>query len=305
MEGHPKGKLILAMMIWGSLGVFVRAIPLTSPQLALCRAVMAALVVGGYLLALRRKMTLPPGRELFLLLLSGACIGVNWILLFEAYRYTTVSVATLSYYFAPVLVTAACPVFFRETITGRQVLCFGMSTAGVALILATGGLAGTGTDGIGVLYGLGAAVLYASVVLLNKAIRQVAGIQRTFFQFLAALVVLLPYVLGTGGISFRGMTGAGWLSLLVVGVVHTGAAYCLYFSALGKLPGQEAALLSYLDPLTAVLLSLLVLGEGITPLQAVGGGLILGFALWNEKLSRDREGKEISRAESCCGGERE
>ena len=290
MRNHPKLGLILTMAVWGSLGVFVRNISLTSPQLALCRAGMAVAVIGAYLLVGKKGLgAIPPRKELLLLLLSGVAIGANWILLFEAYRYTTVSVATLSYYFAPVLVTAACPFFFREAMTGKQAICFGMATAGVALILATGGLAGTGTDLVGILYGLGAAVLYAAVVLLNKAIQQVEGIQRTFFQFVAALAVLLPYVLGTGGISFSGLNATGWVCLLIVGLVHTGAAYCLYFSALGNLRGQEAALLSYLDPLVAVLLSLLVLGEGLTPAQAAGGAMVLGFALWNEKLGKRRE----------------
>ena len=141
---------------------------------------------------------------------------------------------------------------------------------------------GGGSDRIGILFGLGAAVFYAAVMLLNKFIRGVAGIERTFWQFLAAIAVLVPYVALNGSMSLGALNAKGWVCLLVVGFVHTGVTYCLYFSALKELPGQEAAILSYIDPLVAVLMSVFLLGEGVTAVQLVGGGLILGFTLWNE-----------------------
>ena len=208
-------------------------------------------------------------------------------MLFEAYKYTTVSLATLSYYFAPVIVTAVCPVLFHEKLTGRQLLCFLMSTLGLVLITGVGDVGG-GRDLIGVLFGLGAAVFYAGVVLLNKFIRQVDGIHRTFLQFLAAIVTLTPYVLATSGVHLDTLDGVGWANLLVVGLLHTGVTYCMYFSSLRELPGQKAAILSYIDPLVAVALSVTVLGETMTASQLVGGGLILGFTLWNELSPRER-----------------
>ena len=140
----------------------------------------------------------------------------------------------------------------------------------------------------GILFGLGAAVFYASVVLLNKFIRNVAGIHRTFLQFLAALLVLVPYVLLTSGVTLDKMTAMGGINLLVVGLIHTGVTYCLYFSSLKELPGQRAAILSYIDPLVAVLISVVVLKEPMTLWQAAGGVLILGFTLWNEMQPRLR-----------------
>lgn len=279
----PRVMLTLSMVIFGTIPLFVRAIPLTSAQLALCRAGLAALLLGGYLLISGQGIPLKTiRRELPLLLLSGVAMGFNWILLFEAYKYTTVSVATLSYYFAPVLVTMLCPLLFHEKLTRRQVLCFAASTLGLVLVTGLGELSGGSAHGRGVLFGLGAAVLYASVVLINKFIRGVGGIQRTFWQFGAAAVTLLPYVLLTEGLSFAGLNAPGWLSLLTVCGIHTGLAYCLYFTALKDVPGQEAAILSYADPLVAVLLSVTLLGEPLTLAQALGGLLILGFTLWNE-----------------------
>lgn len=282
-QNNARWMLIASMVIFGTLGPFVRNISVSSGELALYRAIMAAVLIGLFLLATGQKIPFAGiKKELPLLLISGMAMGINWILLFEAYRYTTVSVATLSYYFAPVLVIAVCPILFREKMTAKQLLCFVMSTAGLVLITLDGGFGDGGTDHVGILFGLGAAVFYASVILLNKFIQNVEGIHRTFVQFLAAILVLTPYVLVTGGVTLGGMDAVGWVNLLVVGVVHTGVAYCLYFSSLKALPGQKAAILSYMDPLVAVLISVAVLGEQMTARQILGGGLILGFTLWNE-----------------------
>ena len=278
----PRLMLILSMTVFGTLGLFVRNIPVSSGELALYRAVLAALLIAAYLAVTGQKIPFARiKKEVPLLLASGVAMGINWILLFEAYRYTTVSVATLAYYFAPVIVTVVCPILFHEKLTGKQVLCFVMSTLGLVLITGIGNLGG-GSDGIGILFGLGAAVFYATVILLNKFIKNVDGIHRTFLQFLAAIVTLTPYVLLTGGVTLGSLSGTGWVNLLIVGLIHTGVTYCLYFSAIKSLPGQKAAILSYIDPLVAVLISVTILGEPMTPQQAAGGVLILGFTLWNE-----------------------
>lgn len=286
MKESVQAKLMLsaAMVIFGTLGVFTRNIGVTSGELALYRAVLASVLIGFYLVFIKKDwLNLKnAGRELPLLLASGIAMGINWILLFQAYRYTTISAATLSYYFAPVIVTVASPLLFHERLTAKQVICFVMSTLGLVLIIGTGG--GEETAGItGILFGLGAAVFYAAVILLNKFIKNVAGIQRTILQMLAAVVTLLPYVALSSGFNLNLLDGTGWACLLTVGLFHTGITYCLYFSALKDLTGQEAAILSYIDPLVAVIISVLLLGEPMTLMQLIGGALILGFTLWNEK----------------------
>lgn len=286
-ETRARWMITVSMAVFGTIAVFVRSIDVSSAELALYRAILAAAIIGVYLLATRQKIPLRQiRRELVVLLASGVAMGFNWILLFEAYKYTTVSVATLSYYFAPVIVTVVCPLLFRERLTRKQILCFVMSTVGIVMITGIGDMGGSGTDHIGILFGLSAAVLYASVVLLNKFIKNVDGIHRTFLQFLAAIVVLVPYVAFAGGMTIGRLDSMGWLCLLIVGVVHTGIAYCMYFSALKEVPGQEAAILSYVDPLVAVLISVTVLGEPMNVWQALGGALILGFTLWNELPSK-------------------
>ncbi len=275
--------LIVSMAIFGTIGLFVRNISLSSGEIALYRAVLAALMIGGYLLVTRQKLELKKiKKEVMLLFFSGAAMGLNWILLFEAFNYTTVSVATLSYYFAPVIVILVCPILFKEKMTAKQWICFLMSTLGIVLITGIGDLGQNSSHLKGILFGLSAAVFYATVILLNKFIKNVQGLHRTFLQFLAAIIVLVPYVLCTSGVNLSVLNGTGWTSLLIVGFIHTGVTYCLYFSSLKELPGQKAAILSYIDPLVAVLVSVLILGESMTLMQVIGGILILGFTLWNE-----------------------
>ena len=280
-ENTAKVLMAVAMFIFGTLAPFVRNIDVSSGELALYRSVFALLPIGIFLLLTKQKLS-PENikKDLIVLVLSGAAMGFNWILLFEAYKYTTVSVATLSYYFAPVIVTVVSPLFFHERMTAKQIVSFVMATLGLVLITGTAG--GGSQDLIGIAFGLGAAVLYATVMLLNKLIRGVTGIHRTFIQFLAAILVLVPYVSLTSGFKLGGLDGIGWGALLVVGLVHTGVTYCMYFSSLKELPGQEVAILSYVDPLVAVLVSVIWLDEAMTLPQVVGGLLILGFTLFSE-----------------------
>ena len=279
----PRLLLVVSMAIFGTLAPFVLNIAVSSGERALYRACLAALLIGLFLLLTKQRINFKGlGSDLPLLLLSGIAMGINWILLFEAYKYTTVAISTLSYYFAPVIVTVVCPFLFKEKLTKKQILCFVMSTLGLALVIGVTNLGSGGNDLMGVAFGLGAAVFYAAVILLNKFIKGVAGIHRTFLQFLAAIVILVPYVAFSGGMTLGSLDMTGWVCLLIIGIVHTGITYCLYFSALKEVPGQAAAILSYIDPLVAVIIGVVVLGEPLSWQQLLGGGLILGFTLWNE-----------------------
>lgn len=286
-------QLILSMTIFGTIGIFTKFIPIPSAEIALYRAILAVVLLTGYLLVTKTKFDFKAmKKDLPILALSGAAMGVNWVLLFEAYKHTTVSNATLSYYFAPVLVTIISPILFREKMTIKQIICFVMSTVGLVMIIgvnSTGGATNDIAGGLlsenikGILFGLGAACFYAAVILLNKCVKSVAGIQRTFLQFIAAIIVLVPYVLLSGPIQVGTLAPVGIANLLIVGFIHTGITYCLYFSSLKELPGQEVAILSYIDPLVAVIASVAFLHEPFTALQVVGGLLIIGFSIWNEK----------------------
>lgn len=284
MEKNLKSKIIfiISMVIFGTIAVFVKAINVSSGEIALYRAILAALIIGLYLLITKQRIQIKEvKKDLALIAISGMLMGFNWIFLFEAYKYTTVSVSTLAYYFAPIIVMIVCPLLLKEKLTKKQIICFILSTIGLVLIIGISDLSLNSRHTIGVLLGLSAAVFYAAVIIINKYIKSISGIHRTLIQFLAAIIVLFPYVLITSGITINNLEINGWICLLIVGIVHTGITYCAYFSSLKNLKGQTVALLSYIDPFVAVLISFLM-NEKMTFLQIIGGILIILGTILNE-----------------------
>ena len=290
--------LILAMVIFGSIGIFRRSLPFSSEMIAFCRGVIGMLILLFPSILKRDPATAGGVRKnLWKLLLSGALIGVNWIFLFEAYRYTTVPTATLCYYMAPVFIIAASPFVLKEKLRGRKLV--GLLAAVIGMVLVSGLLGPKAQQPgawKGIAYGLGAAVLYATVILLNKTLSGVSAYQRTCVQLGAAAVIALPYTLVTGGFSLQGASGKDLCLLLLVGVLHTGIAYMLYFGSLPYLSAQTAAIFSYIDPVVAIVLSAAILGERPDLAGAVGAVLILGgtlFSEWEPKKEKSEKNKKI------------
>jgi RarD protein len=275
--------LVSSMVIFGTVGIFRAWIPLPSGLLAFSRGVIGALVLSVPAVVQRKKTEGGNVKKrLPLLLISGAMIGVNWILLFEAYRYTSVSTATLCYYMAPVFVIAASPLVLREKLTAKKALCLLCAVAGMLLVSGVLGESEGRPSAKGVFFGLGAAALYAGVILINKRLTDVPATVRTPVQIGAAALAALPYVLLTDGMDYSTLDIKSLLLLLFMGAVHTGAAYLLYFAAIPDLSAQTAAIFSYIDPVTALLLSAVLLHENIGVSGAVGAALILGAALFSE-----------------------
>ena len=279
---NGKGKILISMAVFGTVGIFVRFIPLSSAAIAFCRGVLGCV----FLLLIMAVTGQKPRwadikRNALVLAISGAAIGINWILLFEAYRYTTVAIATICYYLAPAFVTLAAP------LVGKKLGCIGMALLGMVFVSGVFQGRQSGSFG-GMALGVGAAAFYASVILLNKKLSPMAAYDKTFCQLGAASLVILPYLLLSGGISFGEMTGLGWGMLLVVGIVHTGIAYALYFGAIREVDAQTAAILSYLDPVISIVLSALILREHLDAFSILGAVLILGSALYSELPGRKK-----------------
>ena len=273
--------LIASISIFGTIGLLRRFLPVPSGFLAMLRGLMGAAFLLLFVRLRGRRLSRGAIRANgWRLVVSGAMIGFNWILLFEAYRYTTVAIAELCYYMAPVFILIAAPCLLRERLTSRKLLCVAAALLGVALVsdLAGSGFSGS-SEWRGVLFGLAAAVLYAGVVLLNKQIRDISAYDKTIVQIGVAGAVLIPHVLLTEDLSAVELTPRVAALLLVAGLVHTGLAYALYFSSMDALPAHTLALLGYLDPVIAVLLSALVLREPMSLMQALGAALILCAAI--------------------------
>lgn len=272
-----------SMTIFGTIGVLTRIISLESCEIALYRAVLASIVIALFLIISKKSsINNIKGKTFVLLFISGSAMGFNWILLFEAYNYTSITAATLSYYFAPTIVLLASPFLMKERVTRTKVLFFILSTIGLVMVIIGGG-GGRGSDDIkGIALGLCAAMLYATVILINKKIEIIDGISRTLMQFIASIVVLTPYVAFKSGFNVFKLDTTGMVSLLVLGIIHTGITYSVYFSTLPRLKGSEISLLSYIDPLTAMIISAFILKEPTSILQIIGGILILGSTLFSE-----------------------
>ena len=286
IETQSKIKLIASLCIFGTISLFVRNISLGSVMIALSRGVLGASFLLLYLALRKQKLDLPAIRKnLWILLLSGGVMGLNWALLFEAYRYTTVAAATLCYYMQPVFLTLAATVVLGEKLSLKKGLCVLVALCGMVLISGAlgGGLPASG-ELKGIALGLGAACFYACVILCNKKLRDIGAFDKTIVQLLAAAAVMVPYCALTGEkITAETFRPVSLLCLLVLGMFHTGFAYALYFGSMKALRAQTIAIFSYIDPVIAILISVTILHEPFTILSALGSVLILGAAFVSEK----------------------
>jgi len=278
-------KMVLSMVIFGTIGIFVVGLDVPSALISMFRALGGSALLGLVLFLRKKPLDKAALRKNGrLLLISGVALGFNWILLFEAYRYTTVAVATLCYYMAPVIVILLSPLLLGEKPGRGQLLCSAAAVLGAVLI---SGAAGGGSFR-GIALGLAAAALYAAIVLINRFIRGLEALVTTLAQLGVSAVCMVGYNLLTGTLRGFAPSGRDMLLLAVLAVVHTGLAYLLYFGSVQKLPAQRAAIMSYIDPVMAVLLSALLLKQPMGPAQIAGTVLVLGAALCSELLPKEK-----------------
>lgn len=286
----PVACLLSAFVIFGTIGILRGAIPYPSSVIAFVRGLTGCVFLLAVQVISGRKPDFAAIRNnLLLLVVSGALIGANWVCLFEAYRFTGISTATMCYYMAPVFVIFfSCPVL-KEPLTAKKLIC--AAAAVIGMIPVSGIIGGAEFSPVGVLFGLAAAVMYACVILLNKRLKGISAADRTVIQLAAAAAAVLPYALVTEDISALPVTAPIIGLLALAGILHTGIAYALYFAGVEKVPAHTAALFSYIDPITAVALSCAVLGEELTPLKAAGMVVVLCAAAAGELLP-DKRGKK-------------
>ena len=292
MANKAKLELIASMFIFGTIGIFVRHIPLPSSMIALVRGFVGAFFVLLFVYLKKSKLDKAAIKKNFVMLaLSGAFIGINWILLFESYNYTTVATATLCYYMQPIFVILASPFLLKEKLTVKKAVCVAVALLGMVFV---SGVLDTGIPALseakGILYGLGAALFYATVVLMNKKITDINAYDKTIMQLGMGAIVLSPYVMLTQdfGTATLSMTPPLWALLLFVGLVHTGVAYALYFDAMKDLKAQTIAIFSYIDPIVAILLSALLLKESMGLYGVIGAILVLGSTFISEMPEKEK-----------------
>lgn len=280
-----KSKLcfILSMIIFGTIGMFVRQINMASSEIALLRGAIGSVFLLAVVFATKQKISYESiKKNMGVLLLSGLALGANWMFFFQAYKNTTIANATLSYYFAPVFVVILSPFVLKEKISIKKVICIGISVLGMFLIIQSNQNTGAEYHLRGVFYGIVAAAFYATLTLANKFIRDMSDLETTILQLSLAAVLLIPYVLVTEGIHVPEISGVAVVCILLLGILHTGVGFYLFFLGINGLKGQSIAALSYIDPITSLLVSFFILGEQMTMVQVLGAVLLLGSTFVGE-----------------------
>ena len=289
-EKRAKIRLMAAMFIFGTIGIFVRNIPLPSSVIALARGIIGTLFLIIFTRIKKIRISYEEIKNnLVILCLSGMLIGIHWIFLFEAYHHTTVAVATLCYYLAPVFVIIASPFVLKEKLSLKQGVCVAVALVGMIFVSGIFKRESMGNFQItGVLFGLGAAVIYATVIILNKHLKQISSYAMTIMQLGIAVAVLTPYTLLTQNMRELTFSFMTIILLGVVGIVNTGITYGLYFSGIKELKAHTIAIFSYIDPIVAIFLSIIILREKPDIFTIIGGALILGSTLASELSSHGK-----------------
>ncbi|GMA63041.1 DMT family transporter [Alicyclobacillus fastidiosus] len=274
---------ILSMIIFGAIGVFAKFIDLDSSEIAL----FMSLIGSFFLLTIFICSKHPISRgnikkNTSALLVSSIALSGNWIFLFQSYKETTIANAALSYYFAPVLVIVMSPVVLKERLSLKKVVCVCTGLLGLICIVLSGGNDGSSHHLLGIFYGLVAAAFYATLTLSNKFIRDLNGLENTLLQLLLSAALLIPYVLLTTGLQLFRISVYSVVLIVVLGVLHTGVGFYLFFSGMKGLKGQSIAVLSYIDPLTSLLISAFVFRERMAAFQIIGAVLLLGSTFISE-----------------------
>ena len=275
-KGGYTVSLVLSMLIFGSIGIFRRLLDLPSGFIAMARGVIGALFLLVFLL-LSRKGVGKDGikKNILPLAVSGALIGINWIFLFEAYRYTSVATATLCYYVSPVFVFFGSLIFFKEKFTLKKGML--ALTSLVGMVLVSGVLENelNADEALGIAFALLAGLFYACVTLLSRKLDDVSRYDTALVELSFAAIAVAPYTIIAEDVSFVGFGIDSLFLLILVGILHTGVAYALYFGAASALPASKVAIYSYIDPICALLLSFVVLKEVPSSLGVIGAAMII------------------------------
>ncbi|NCB74820.1 MAG: EamA/RhaT family transporter [Clostridia bacterium] len=291
---------IASMVIYGTISIFVKNIAVSPGEIAFWRVVIALIAILTFKLIRHEHLPFRKAKgDLFLLSISGLAIAGAWILFFGSFDYTSVSMATMCSYFSPTLLMVFAPLVFKEKISLKQWLYFLMASLGLVLTIGAK-LYGSEGELKGIIFALLSAFCYAFVVIVNKQVKSISGIDKTIFQFAAAALVLAVYVSFTSGFHVAELSSKGLINLAILGLVHTGFTYCLYFSVIENMTGQKVAILGYIDPFVAAIVSVALLNEAFTIWQLFGGIMIIGFTVLNELGSFKRDKSAADRKYDKC-----
>lgn len=274
-------KYILSVVLFGMNGIIASRIALSSYEIVFFRTMIGSLFLVALFLVTGGRFTLKENRhKLKYIAVSGVAMGASWMFLYEAFNRLGVGVASLVYYTGPVIVMALSPLVFGEKLTAIKLIGFGAVLAGIVLVNGTPN-GGIGADLWGMVCGALSACTYAVMVIFNKKAKYQNGMENSALQLLVSFAALSVFMAVRGGFPIAVAPGdIVWV--LMLGLVNTGFGCYLYFSSIGSLPVQSVAVCGYIEPLCAVALSALLLGERMSAVQFCGAALIIGGAVFAE-----------------------
>jgi drug/metabolite transporter (DMT)-like permease len=300
-------KYLLSLILFGSNGIVANMIDLPSNIIVLVRVTLgAALLVALVALSRSARQNLQATkhrRQAAYLATSGAALGVAWLFLFESYKYIGVGVASLLFYCGPVIVMALSPMIFKTRLTSTKILGFAAVILGAFLVVGQG--LGEGISPMGLFLGGMSAVMYAVMVIFSKKVTDIKGVESSAIQLCGSFGAVAVYMIAgalAGGLALPTMAQLAHVNIaavLCIGLVNTGFGCYLYFSSMGDLPVTRVAVCGYLEPLSAVALSAVLLGEAMSAANVLGACLILGGAIYSElgeKLAIRERVHELARA---------
>jgi len=257
---------------------------MNSYEIVLLRTLLGSLLLLTIFLLGKGKFTFYKNKKHFLsLAVSGIAMGTSWMLLYEAYTRIGVSVSSLLYYCGPVIVMVLSPFLFQEKLNIFKISGFISVLCGVVLV--NGNALSDGSDTFGILCSVLSAVMYAFMVIFNKKAASITGLENSALQLIISFLTVTVFVSVKQGV-IMDIPTESILPLLILGFINTGIGCYFYFSSIGNLRVQSVAICGYLEPLSAVLFSVLLLKEVMLPIQIIGAALILGGAIFGECMKR-------------------
>ena len=277
-------KYFAALLLFGFNGIVASFIDLSSYEIVLLRTFIGSVLLIALFFLTRNKLTFYQYKnDSLFLLLSGIAMGTSWMFLYEAYAQIGVSIASLCYYCGPVIVMALSPLLFREKLTASKLCGFAAVLIGIILV---NGSAFNGNGNLWDIFcGLMSAVMYAAMVICNKKAQRITGMENATLQLFVSFLTVFIFVLFKQGLTVHLHT-EDIIPVLILGLFNTGIGCYFYFSSIGKLPVQTVAVCGYLEPLSAVVFSVIVLHETMLPIRILGAALIIGGAVSSELVKR-------------------
>ncbi len=275
-------KYFISVFLYGTLGFFLAFIDVNSEFVVFCRGTFGCLFILVLLFIKKQKLDIEAIKKNFkYLVISGISLGINEIFLFIGYKYA-VSLASLGNYTAPISIIVLSAILYKDKLSIKQIMCILASFIGVVCL--TGVFTGNNSDIRGLIFGLCGSIGFVFLVFMNKKLKDIGPYDKTIVQLMFSSLTTVPLILINKSylISYDIKTVS---VLLMLGIIHTGFAYILYFDSINTLSPIKIAVIGYVEPVMSVLIGALFLKESMDIYAIIGAILIIGSAITSELIS--------------------